>query len=29
MKKLILKIVVDELTIMLGSENEPYKMKRG
>jgi signal recognition particle subunit SRP54 len=28
-KKLILKIVVDELTVMLGSNNEPYKMIRG
>jgi len=29
LKKLILKIVVDELTILLGSENEPYKLVRG
>jgi len=29
LKKFILKLVVDELTVMLGSNNEPYKMVRG
>ena len=29
LKRIILKIVVDELTRMLGSENQPYEFVRG
>ena len=29
MKRTILKIVVDELTQMLGSDNAPYEFQRG
>lgn len=29
LKRIILKIVVDELTKMLGSENPPYEFVRG
>ena len=29
LKRIILKVVVDELTKMLGSENKPYEFVRG
>jgi signal recognition particle GTPase len=29
LKRIILKVVVDELTKMLGSENQPYEFVRG